>query len=299
VKFIPLAVSPSARFALLLGYLLLGIGCSPPPPEVHREPDPQPALSLAGARQDLPPPVAPPAPEPEDTAPPVPEEPKSNEARKAQREAEWAAEKARTKARRRGKKTGLGSPDEKPDTITEELVRALGRGKVDIKRFLDPERAVFEMVSLPGASDTVPGLEEKHLWCGKARREVTKYLRHLIQTEDRIIKEEDEFYLTCDDQRGHRPDPDFRGLRRREAAKTGGGKKHTKTKPEGKSIPITHISCSLQTGPEWSEYLHIEWVPDRERGWRIAAIVTTEVGDDDHLVWEEVASALVSEHRCD
>ena len=318
------------RFPLLLASILLGSSCSPPVSEVERDSSPRIATPPAGARKASPASVEAPAPEQARPADPrSSEEPETNKepaptpeaekatrkaeeaaekaaeakeaARQARYKAEEAAEKAREKARRRGKKTGLGAPDEKPEVVVEELLRAIAAGKVDVRRFLDPDRVVLDMTSMPGASED-GGTEEKHLLCDGARRMVLEQIKHMVKKEKEISKWEPTGKITCGHEFAHHPDPSFTAVRGWRARSPWHGTNHSDEELQNLKArdltPLIHVRCSLKTGGEWAEDLHLDWVPDPRLGWRIAALITNEVGALDGDLWFQAATVVAGDLRC-
>jgi hypothetical protein len=301
-----------SRIPLLLASIFLGSACSSSASEVERDPLPRVAPPPAGARKaslvstEAPPEQArqadPQPPEEPDTDKETAPTPEAEEAaRKAEQTAEAAARQAREQARRRGKKTGLGAPDEKPEVVVEDLLRAIAARKVDVRRFLDPDRVVLEMTSMPGAGED-GGTEEKRLLCGKPQREVLRYIRHMVQEEKKISEWEPEERITCSHEFADHPDPDFTAVRGWNAKSTWHGAKHPSIEVQRLKqkdlTPLSHVQCSLKTGGEWSERLHVEWVHDSTRGWRIVALITSEVGALDFDLWFQAASVVASDLHC-
>lgn len=190
-----------------------------------------------------------------------------------------AAEEA---ARRNGKATGIASATEKPEVITEDLVRAIGTGKVDVQRFVDPKKGLVERITLPGGADK-PVPEVKKRLCGdKAATRAAAYIKQMVERE--ATDQKDEIHgITCGNAFVDQDDPNFGSDEMGDAPKT---------------VPMKHASCWTQTAGEYDEIMHLEWVPDAERGFRLAAIVSTEGGAINKTLWFEVATEMASTKPC-
>jgi hypothetical protein len=186
-------------------------------------------------------------------------------------------------ARRKGKKTGLGAADEKPEVIIEDLIRAIGNGKAPIARFVDPKLGVVERISMPGGAEK-PNPEIKKVHCAAAAEtEAMKYIKNVVEAEAKH-KADDVAQLSCWNEFADKDDPDF-------------GADEMGDKPAG-GVPMKHITCGTSSGGEWSEIAHVVWVPDATRGFRIAAIVSTEGGAITGKLWHEVATQLKAAKPC-
>ncbi|MEO8703792.1 MAG: hypothetical protein ABI867_27325 [Kofleriaceae bacterium] len=190
-----------------------------------------------------------------------------------------AAEEA---ARRKGKKTGIAD-GEKPEVITEELLRAIGTGKTPIKRFIDPKLGVVERIHMPGATDK-PNPDIKRTLCGAtAETDTAKYLKTAVDAEA-AHKSDDYAQLVCWNEFADKDDPDF-------------GADEMGDKPAG-AVVMKHVTCGTTSAGEYSEIAHVVWLPDAERGMRIAAIVSTEGGAITGKLWHEVATELKAAKPC-
>ncbi|HEU0032214.1 MAG TPA: hypothetical protein VFQ53_16380 [Kofleriaceae bacterium] len=185
-------------------------------------------------------------------------------------------------ARRKGKATGLASATEKPAVITEELVRGIASGKVDVARFLDAKQPVVERIVMPGGMDK-PVPEVKRTLCGAAaEKRVVAYVKQMVEREAKDHK--DELHeIGCSNAFAEQEDPEF-----------GADEMGNKTK----TVPMKHVVCSSSSAGEYDEIMRIEWVPDAARGFRIAAIVSTEGGAINKTLWYEVATAIAKPKPC-
>lgn len=188
---------------------------------------------------------------------------------------------AEERERRNGKRTGLGGPDEKPEVIVEDLIRAIAAGKVPAKRFIDPKLGVIERISLPGGADK-PVPDVKRHTCGDAR--ATSYIKAMVEAEVRG-KATDLYALHCNNQYATVEDPAF-------------GTDPTADKP-GPPVPLEHVTCMTGPGPdEYAELFSVVFVPDPKLGLRLAAMVSTEQGANAGKVWAEVATDIKRNKPC-
>ncbi len=184
-------------------------------------------------------------------------------------------------ARRKDKKTGLGAPDEKPEVIVEDLLREIASGKVSAKRFVDPKRGVVERISMPGGSDK-PSPEIKKRSCNDAR--ATAYIKSMVAAETKG-KADELHQISCLNEFAAKDDPDF-------------GSDEMGETPAG-AVPMKQVTCVAGPGGgEYDEIFHVVFVPDAERGFRIAAVVSTEQGANTGKLWFEVATEIASPKPC-
>jgi hypothetical protein len=184
-------------------------------------------------------------------------------------------------ARRTGKKTGLGAPDDKPEVIVEDLLRALAEGKVPASRFIDPKLGVIERIHLPGGSDE-PAPEIKKHRCKDADKRATEYVKAMVKASG---SGGDEGGMVCNNAFASTDDPEF-------------GADEMGDKPGG-VVPMKHVTCAGGAAEgEYGEIFHVEWVPDAERGFRIAAIVSTETGATTGTLWADVAKQIKAAKPC-
>ncbi|RYE87481.1 MAG: hypothetical protein EOO75_14420 [Myxococcales bacterium] len=180
-------------------------------------------------------------------------------------------------ARRRGKKTGLGAPGEKPQVIVEKLLRAMARGQVDARRFLDPERAVLDVLTAIGDADDPPSHHTHR--CADARTRLVTFLRDMVEHE---IWSPEDSAITCSSEFAERPGPFRPG---------------TEESP-GPTVRIKHIRCRQLTQWHVSSHLYqLEWVPDAKRGWRVAAFTESESREEEDMQHAMLAD-LAKPARC-
>jgi hypothetical protein len=172
---------------------------------------------------------------------------------------------------RKGKRTGLGAADEKPEVLTEDLIRALASGKVDLARFIDPKRPPVEASSVSTPCD-----DPKDKDCGYKPHGLGKgYLAAMVKAGSA----EDERKLTCDNRFAATPDPAW-GARDRFGELEDGAK----------ATPARYLTCSVFGGGEWAESFHVLFVPDEARGLRMVAQVSQDVGG--RIDWLSLVPAL-------
>ena len=58
------------------------------------------------------------------------------------------------------------------------------------------------------------------------------------------------------------------------------------------------VTCTSDGPAEYAPVFHVTWIADAERGWRIAALVTTEQGERDTGVWTRLGKAIATGARC-
>jgi hypothetical protein len=160
---------------------------------------------------------------------------------------------------RKGKRTGLSAADEKPEVLTEELVRAMASGKVDVARFIDPKRPPVDAssVSTPCDDPKDEGCAYKPHGLGKG------YLAAMVK----VGSNEDERRLTCDNRFAATPDPAW-----------GARDRFGEIEDGAKATPARYLTCSVFGGGEWAESFHVLFVPDEKRGLRMVAQVSQDVG---------------------
>jgi hypothetical protein len=236
-----------------LAVLTILTACSHP----HPAPTPAPVAPLAPVA-----PIAPPAP-PAAAEPPVPASPVAS--RPAPEDP--AALEA---ARRTGKHLGL-TKGEKPDVLSEELLRAIAKGTVKLDRFVDPKHkvAIIDQVGSPCGPD-----EEA---CKKANkpkaRTALQYVQAMVKAESADLP------MSCDNTFVGEPDPTFGSLDR-----------HGEPDPKRAATPTRYASCTVPGAAEYAESFHVVFVPDATRGLRLAAAVSIEVGNP--TVWTTLLPTL-------
>lgn len=179
---------------------------------------------------------------------------------------------------RKGKKTGLGGPDEKPEVITEDLIRKLGTGGMPVARFIDPKLGVHQRIVMPGGAEKpVPSVIKDH--CGDAEKVVAAYLKAMVDRETRG-KADDDGQISCSNEFATKPDPDFG--------------KDDGAEPEIPGVPLQNVTCGSSGAGEYDELRNVIWVPDATRGFRIAAIVSTEQGARFGKVFVDAAKSIAA-----
>jgi hypothetical protein len=97
-------------------------------------------------------------------------------------------------------------------------------------------------------------------------------------------KKDDDNQVMCTNEFADKDDPEF-------------GADEMGDKPLG-AVPMKHVTCGGMGAGEWSEIRHVEFVPDADRGFRIAAIVSTEGGAITGKLWHEVATEMKAAAPC-
>ena len=191
--------------------------------------------------------------------------------------AEW---RAKEMPRREGKKTGFGAPDEKPEVVTEDLLRKIAAGEVPVKRFIDPKLGVYDWTSMPGGSDK-PKADVKTQRCADAEKEVAGFIKKLV---DRETATKGETAITCGNEFVATEDPNFG------ADEMGEKPKH--------AVPHKHATCVQAGLGEYDAVYWIVWQPDAERGLHISAIVGTEQGAINKNLAADLSVALKTAKPC-
>lgn len=186
-------------------------------------------------------------------------------------------------ARRKGKKTGLGAPGEKPEVVVEDLLRAIATGKLASKQFIDPKYGVIERISMPGGSDKPVPPVKRTLCRAAAETRTTEYVKAMVDA-DAKNKADDVSQITCRNEFADKDDHEF-------------GANEMGDKPSG-AVPMKQVTCGTSSAGEWSEIAHVVWLPDADRGFRIAAIVSTEGGAITGSLWHDVADELKHAKPC-
>jgi hypothetical protein len=243
------------RFAALVLVVGVVVGCN------RSKPTPEPSPSTA------------PAPSPGDAAA-VAEQPKSVALPDA-------APHGTEEQLRAGKHLGLVAT-EKPEIVSEELLRSIAGGKVKLDRFVDASHEVI-VASSGGGSPCAPD-DKKCLAEGVVKpRSPLAYIQAMIKKSS--TEPIGDSALTCENTFFAAADPDFGRW---------GGKGDID--PSRTATPIRYATCSVRGDGEYAESFHVLFVPDDVRGVRLVAAVSSKVGGkfDWRAAVEQEAAAAVA-----
>lgn len=173
-------------------------------------------------------------------------------------------------ALRKGKRTGLGGADEKPEVATEELMAAMVSGKFAASRLIDPAQGFVRLVTLPGGGEKLTPDKVTRVCGQKAEKELLDTLEYLVSEKAKALG----FELGCGNQYLAVADAEF-------------GK--TDSKP-GRAQK--YATCGAGSPSEYGSNYDLIFVPDAERGLRLAAFLEWESGMNPDLPWAKMAAEM-------
>lgn len=164
------------------------------------------------------------------------------------------------------------APD-KIDVISEALVYQIADGKLLAERFIDPRKHVVHYINVPGAAADfgpqpghVPFTNDK--LCGAAAATTaTAYIKQMVAHEKQLLESANDlpdYKLTC----------------------------------HGVDSPKGSVECRVRNGGEYDQDFAVYFVPDPDRGFRLAALFSFEGGAQPQHDYDALEVALAAPSPC-